>query len=292
MTPKEAESGAATASPTISPGRLIANAREALSIGPADLAARLRLDTKIVKALERDDFDALPEPTFVKGYIRSIAKELEIDADTVLSAYAAATSVEPPSLADFSSRAPDQIGINSGVVKAVTYGLVGILVVLIALWWRGNYTETAEDTAAGATADAIAAADAPVPLPYTYDVVEHAEDSWRNPPLPDEDPVPPAAGDEPAPAPVSADGHRLSIATDSEAWVEVYDRGGERLYFGMARAGQSVELDGHAYYRMVLGNTDSIRLEFDGTAIDLAPHSNEGVAQLALGGDAPAGGPQ
>ena len=87
-----------------SPGRMIARAREAASISASDLAVRLRLDTRIVKALERDDFENLPAPMFVKGYIRSIAKELGTDAEAVLSAYELQTSVEPPSLAPYRSR--------------------------------------------------------------------------------------------------------------------------------------------------------------------------------------------
>ena len=37
------------------------------------------------------------------------------------------------------------------------------------------------------------------------------------------------------------------------------------------------------YYRLVLGNTDSIELQFDGERVDLAPHSIQGVARLELG---------
>ena len=115
MLAKNVEPGSAENIPVESPGRLIAAAREAHSINPGDLAARLRLDTKIIKALERDDFENLPAPTFVKGYIRSIANELDIDATLILEAYAAHASLEPPTLADFSSRAPDQVGINSTI---------------------------------------------------------------------------------------------------------------------------------------------------------------------------------
>ena len=120
--------------PVASPGRLVAAAREARSINPADLAARLRLDTKIIKALERDDFENLPAPTFVKGYIRSIANELDVDAEPILESYAAHVSYDPPTLADFSSRAPEQVGINSTIIKVVTYALIATLILLIILW--------------------------------------------------------------------------------------------------------------------------------------------------------------
>ena len=51
----------------------------------------------------------------------------------------------------------------------------------------------------------------------------------------------------------------------------------------MARAGRTVELSGQPYFRLILGNTDSITLTFDGEPIDLRPYAVKGVAQLELG---------
>jgi len=286
MSLKDDDSNAHGAAPAESPGRLIAKAREAMSIGAVDLATRLRLDTRIVQALERDDFENLPAPMFVKGYIRSIAKELDLDADTVLRAYETQTSVEPPSLADFSSRAPEQVGINSTVIKIVTYGLVTLLVILIALWWRANYPES--DTVPPASPDASTATSA-TPLPYAFEVVEHDNDSWRIAPPPETTlmPAPEAPTTDDAESVASATspgtGHSLTVATSDEAWVEIYDADGERLYFGMARSDRTIELSEQEYYRLTLGNSESITLTYDGDVVDLAPHSAQGVAQLELG---------
>ncbi len=271
-----------------SPGRMVAKAREAASISPADLALRLRLDTRVIKALERDDFENLPAPMFVKGYIRSIAKELGVDAQAILTAYESHTSVEPPSLADFSSRAPDQVGINSTSIKIVTYGLVALLIVLIALWGRSNYP--GGETQSPAPSRSESHADAPPPLPYNFDIVEHETQSWQNvepaEPVaaPDTESTSESAGAElgaqTAPTP---DVHDLSVETDSEAWVEIYADDGTRLYFGMVRSGRAIELGDQPYFRLILGNTDSISLRFDGELVDLAPYSQQGVAQLELG---------
>ncbi len=286
MTASNTESGQPSRGVTDSPGRLIAAAREAKSMGPADLAARLRLDTKVVKALERDDFENLPAPMFVKGYIRSIAKELDLDADTILAAYASHASLDPPTLADFSSRPPDQIGINSAVVKVVTYGLVGLLIAMIALWWRAkieNPVATAEPgRAIGETAVRA------VPLPYTFDVVEHADDTWQSPPtapaasedVDDDERVAVTAQEDSTDA---VGEHTLDVETTSEAWVEVYDTNDARLHFGMARSGKPVSIKGYSYYRLILGNTDSVTLRFDGKPVNLAPFAQNGVAQLELG---------
>ena len=247
------------------PGRMVAKAREAASISAPDLALRLRLDTRVIKALERDDFENLPAPMFVKGYIRSIAKELNVDSESILAAYESHTSVEPPSLADFSSRAPDQVGINSTRIKIVTYGLAALLVILIALWGRANFRDGETLQSPASPADPYV--DAATPLPYSFDIVEHETPGWQN--------VAP-------PAPV-AETDAASVETDSEAWVEIYAHDDTRLYFGMARAGRTVELAEQPYFRLILGNTDSISLRFDGELVDLRPYARQGVAQLELG---------
>ena len=271
-----------------SPGRMVAKAREAASISAADLALRLRLDTRVIKALERDDFENLPAPMFVKGYIRSIAKELNVDAESILAAYESHTSVEPPSLADFSSRAPDQVGINSTSIKIVTYGLAALLVILIALWGRANFRDGETLQSPASPADPYV--DAATPLPYSFDIVEHETPGWQNVTPPArvaesdaESTTEPADATALAPASSALGTHTLSVETDSEAWVEIYSHDDTRLYFGMARAGRTVELADQPYFRLILGNTDSISLRFDGEPVDLRPYARQGVAQLELG---------
>ncbi len=284
MSSKNTESGVAAISSVESPGRILAAARESQSLSPADLAGRLRLDTKIVMALERDDFENLPAPTFIKGYIRSIAKELDIDPQTILETYEAHAMIEPPALADFSSRAPEQVGINSTIIRAITYSLAVLLIVLIALWWRSNYQNgsSGNDTM---SRDEIAVESKAEPLSYTYPIVEHGQ-GWRvaaqDSAVQEDDNEP---GEIVPSIEVNSDlqAQDLSISTTSEAWVEVYDANDNRLYVGLAKNNKPVEINGGNYYRLILGNTSSITLRLNGKEIDLDPHSQEGVAQLELG---------
>ena len=284
MTSKNTDASVAAISSAESPGRMLAAARESHSLSPADLADRLRLDTKIVMALERDDFENLPAPIFIKGYIRSIAKELNIDPQTVLETYAAHAVIEPPALTDFSSRAPTQVGVNSTIIKAITYGLAALLIVLIVLWWRSNYQNSGFGNEAR-TGDEIAVTSTATPLSYSYPIVEHAQ-GWRAA-TPDISVQKNASEPEILPsnevisAPQAA--QSLSISTTSEAWIEVYDASGDKLYYGLAKKGKPIDINGGDYYRLILGNTSSITLHHNGEKVDLGPHSQHGVAQLELG---------
>lgn len=73
----------------VTPGALLQRARETAGMTRDDLGSRLQLHPKTMAALEEDRFEALPEPPFVRGYLRGLAKVLEIDPAPLVEAYEA-----------------------------------------------------------------------------------------------------------------------------------------------------------------------------------------------------------
>lgn len=69
------------------PGRVLREARKIQQLDQAELAQRLNLDLKVIDAIERGDFAALPPPTFIKGYLRAYARAVGVDPQTVLDDY-------------------------------------------------------------------------------------------------------------------------------------------------------------------------------------------------------------
>ena len=69
----------------LSPGEQLRNARQGYHWSVEDVAANLNLTVEMVKALESGDTEALPGPTFVRGYLRAYARLMEIDESTVLA---------------------------------------------------------------------------------------------------------------------------------------------------------------------------------------------------------------
>ena len=53
----------------------------------ADVAKALNIPEKTLTALEQDDYKALPEATFIKGYYRSYAKFLQVDASNIIQRF-------------------------------------------------------------------------------------------------------------------------------------------------------------------------------------------------------------
>src|SRR5258706_15480936 len=60
--------------------------RENAQLTVDDVAHHLKLARRQVLAIENDDLDALPGPTFVRGFIRNYARLLRVDATPLLEA--------------------------------------------------------------------------------------------------------------------------------------------------------------------------------------------------------------
>ena len=97
-----------------------------------------------------------------------------------------------------------------------------------------------------------------------------------------------AVADVPAPArsaePAAAAGKaRLRLRFPEQAWVEVYDRNDQRLFYNLAAAGRELDLQGDPPIRVLLGRTRGVSVEYNGQPVDVTPHTERGVARFTLG---------
>ncbi|MFC6980512.1 RodZ domain-containing protein [Microbulbifer taiwanensis] len=72
-------------------------AREAAGLSREELSRRLCMIGNKLELLERDEYDCLPGSLYVRGYIRNACKELGINAEPVLQAYAGYCGAEEES---------------------------------------------------------------------------------------------------------------------------------------------------------------------------------------------------
>lgn len=67
-------------------GAVLREAREQQGLSVADVANRIKFAPRQIEAMEADDYAQLPEATFVRGFVRSYARLLEVDAAPLLAA--------------------------------------------------------------------------------------------------------------------------------------------------------------------------------------------------------------
>lgn len=253
-----------------------------------DLARALRLEPRVIHALENEDYAALSAPAFVRGYLRAVSRELKLDAADLLARFDALGGHEAPQLADFESRAPLEITSASGIVRYTTAALAIAMLVLVVMWWRSHSDQSLSMLKYLVESNPAAIEPLPPtePLAYHFDQVEHSEDPFFR--APDPTPPPDADADTTATnvagnAPPDALTADIVIGASADAWVEVQDASGTRLYYNLVRPGNEVRLTGRRPYALVIGNAPSVRLSFEGRTVDLAPLARDGVVKLSLG---------
>ena len=97
-------------------------------------------------------------------------------------------------------------------------------------------------------------------------------------------PAGPAAAAAPRAPPGAEPGTpRLRISFPVEAWVEIYDADGGRLFYNLVKPGRELDLSGPPPIRVLLGRTDGVTVEYDGEPVDLAPYTERGVARFTVG---------
>lgn len=76
------------------PGAALQAAREARELSVPQVADQLKLSSAAVAALEANDWDRLPAPVFVRGYIRAYARLMALDDEELLEGGQGATGGE------------------------------------------------------------------------------------------------------------------------------------------------------------------------------------------------------
>ena len=110
-------------------GTLLADARSHAALSQADVAARMNLRVGIIQALEKDDFESLPQSTYVRGYLRMYAGIVGLDSGHLVGIYNERHHVEP----EYHPR-PRPHAVRKSATLWNTVAVVTILASLFVVW--------------------------------------------------------------------------------------------------------------------------------------------------------------
>ncbi len=105
-------------------GSVLEVARKLQNYSIEDISEQLKIPAKTITAIETNDINALPPPTFTQGYIRTYAKFLEIPEENVLNIYSQAVPHDRPANLKPRSNLPGEASIQSLLMKTVTLLLI------------------------------------------------------------------------------------------------------------------------------------------------------------------------
>lgn len=124
-------------------GAQLKQEREKQKVTLDDISLTTKISTRMLRALEEEQFDQLPGGIFNKGFIRAYARCLGMDEDQAVADYLAATSpsgkkpedddqaplVVPPSREEFRE--------NTGSAAGLPWGTLAVVLLIAALGFTG-----------------------------------------------------------------------------------------------------------------------------------------------------------
>lgn len=283
-------------------GSLLADARKANNYTVDEVSKYLKIPVHMIIALEKNDLQVLPVPTYAQGYIRAYAKFLEISEQKVLDIYNKAVPHENISDLKPRSTLPDEASSQSLVIKTITMLLIlaGVAAVVFGgfqyyqkkagdmaterqsrdQFFTGNsldspgisHLATQENAQLSENIDVAAskAEEKPVDQTNTNNTESSAlseivTGSTENP-------------DVKATLPSDETGNEqdiIEIFAENGSWVEVRDANNSRLLYNMLPAGSSKVLMGVAPFSISMGNAKTTQLTVNGIEIDVTSYITE-----------------
>lgn len=124
------------------PGATLQAAREAKGLSTAEAANSLRLPEKILGHLEAGRFDQLPGDTFARGYVRSYARLLGLDANRLVLEYDRSRGIEVRERQVSGIDKMARPGKAGGMLVTWTTVIVALAIIAsILLWWYDSQPE-------------------------------------------------------------------------------------------------------------------------------------------------------
>ncbi len=120
-----------------SPGLSLSESRKQLGYSQEYVANKLHLRVRIIDLLENDDYQSMPEPVFIRGYLRAYSKLLNISPEPLISQYNITCGSEKKiDKALWQSRRESNNAEK--MVRWITLIFALSVIVAIGIWWQKN----------------------------------------------------------------------------------------------------------------------------------------------------------
>lgn len=243
-----------------------------------DAARTLKVPMHVVEAIESERWDRLGAPVYARGLIRSYARLLGIDLQTVL-AQAHVTRIEPVELVSHTHTPRYKLWFE-GIARRLVYVAVTAMVAVPTWYWMRSSAPPATTTTA--SLDAIP----PQPAAGTAPVADRPADAARGAgtvPATHEAALPYVASMTAAPK--AADVASLLLRFTGDSWFRVLGPEGQVVEQGLLHAGEERAFGPGQATKVMLGNASAVEVQQGGTTLDLAPYRKANVARFTVSSD-------
>ncbi|WP_024592996.1 MULTISPECIES: RodZ domain-containing protein [unclassified Pseudoalteromonas] len=273
--------------PTV--GQILKNHREQANVSIATIAAPLKLSELQIKRLENDEFTLLGPITFVKGYIKNYCRELKVDSAPILAMMPAPPEpAKPANMQSFSRRTEKEA--NDSRLMFFSYLILAIVIGSSALWFWQNATPIEEQTSNINVANSKMS-ERQAAQPSISEQQQQAEiddeSLLESQSTSSETSTSPEIVKETAPIVSNSASQEDASSTivmnfNGESWVEIYDGEGEKIAFGVKKAGYIMTVSGTPPFSVVLGKHDAVDITLNGEPVDVSAFPQNRLAKFTL----------
>ena len=293
----------------VGPGQLLAEAREKAGFTQQYVADKLNFRKALVENIEKDNFDKSLPSTYNRGYLRNYAKLVEISVDDVLTSYEMLghAQVQGAEMQSFSKITKKET--ENSILMWISYLILALLIGSTAMWWLqgekssidasntkintpsgtlSNLPQTLSEHSNTNNSEEIVE-DSPSLIPTSEQpsqdnnvvgessqvlsgeaksVVDSSEPSTEEEAQPIEE----------VPIPLS----QVTFLFSGDCWVNIYDANGERIAWGVKKAGYEMNISGVAPLSITLGKPELVQIIFESKAVDMSHFDKGNIAKFVL----------
>jgi len=251
--------------PSDSFGHYLQMARIERQISLEEIARRTRIGMDVLRAMENEDLDKLPAEVFVKGFLRSYAREVGVDGDLAVQRYMASVHA-----AEEKKRFNRRLLIRGNRFwkkMTVALFLFAVLVTVSVMLVSGGFTSWKwhSDPAPVKAAAPRVSSTAQKQAPHGKDIAAHGREAAATAPVLDRT------------GPASAKGrYLLKVLALEDTWMKVIadDRAPRRYRL---HPGDRLELRASSGFNLLVGNAAGVQMSFNGRPINLYGKSGQTV---------------
>ncbi|PIT19127.1 hypothetical protein BGI32_00160 [Snodgrassella alvi] len=277
-------------------GTILAQARKQKGLSVGEVAERLKLPARQIEAMESGSYKGLPEAVFIKGFLNSYARLLELDEKELKqylqqifpsgNGHSASDNYKVASTElDFQDR-PLRRHFPHWLVVVLVVILIGIVVYA---WQSKSASENARQTAtssqevsvqAASIGDVAASNIRVVPMTASEQTNTQAAYAGTNASQANGASTGMAAASQP----VVTGAEALVIKLKNRTWLQVSDKSGKVLIGEIVDAGSTHQFSGGAPYKVILGYTLGASIQFAGKDVAI-PQNRKRTAAITVGGN-------
>jgi len=274
------------------PGDLLAAARKKLKFTKADIARQLNLSPSVIEQLESNEYIEQIPDAFIRGYLRTYARAVEIDEEKIVAIYTQNIGLEIVRNYYVPSKdiAPVKSQIGSHMLWFKVLSLVLIITLLVLGWMAFSQSNNDNTASADSTTlpvinesndKTVAEADKQA-KEIVLEVQNETEKSTAvdNTGIKHVSSQPEIIVQDTTASSVEAE---LEFTFVDDCWVQVTDSNDEVLAVGIKPSGRRFSVNGVAPINVVLGKPRAVSLQYNNELVDLSIYPSGQIARFTLG---------